>query len=101
MLRLRLHAKVLATSKVHDKVSTGAIGKVVGFADPNAADLDDGSNPLEVGYGVEPEQAQHDMHRVNKDHAWPMVEFDVGADKIQVLFQPLQCNMCSAALLLL
>lgn len=53
VLRLCVGAKVLCTCKLHDKVRTGSIGVVEGFVDPAFADMDDGTDSFEAGYGVD------------------------------------------------
>ena len=49
VLRLRVSARVLCTSSIHAKVRTGAIGIVTGFADPDAAAMNDGADPRAAG----------------------------------------------------
>ena len=42
----------------------GAIGIVTGFADPDAAAVNDGADPRVAGWDVDPQQALDDMDHV-------------------------------------
>ena len=63
---LRVGAKVLSTTKVHDRVRTGTIGVVVSFDDG----LLDVVYPQDLGYHVDAEQVKDDMIHVAPLAVW-------------------------------
>ena len=100
MLCLRKAARVLCTSSINPKVRTGAIGVVKGFADPDAAGVNDGADPYAAGWHVDAAQAQGDMDHVQTQHLWPEVEFEtLDSGMIQVTSRVLcmhgQASSCS------
>ena len=74
-MRLRIGAKVLCTTKIHEKIRTGSIGVVHGFVDPDEYMSAEPRDPFEFGYNVDPVQAAHDRDCVQPQHIWPEVMF--------------------------
>ena len=82
IVRLRVGAQVLCTSKVHDKVRTGSIGTVLRFEDPTESV--EGHDEYEYGWKVDKVQGAHDRDCVQLEQLWHVVKL-IGEDGTAVM----------------